>query len=220
MSLSSTTRRNDYTGSGSVSVYAYSFRIFAQGDLQVIVRDTAGTETTLTITTDYTVSGVGGSTGGNVTLVNASQAWLTAGKLTSGYHLSIRRVVSLVQNTDIRNQGSFYPETHEDALDYLTMIDQQQQDDIDRSVHLPDSIPITDFDPTLPSDIESNAGSAIIVNDAGDGLTLSPDISNIPLFYTQAAQPADPGASDLAFWNDTGIGQLKMWDGGGWRVFA
>lgn len=63
---------------------------------------------------------------GSITLINNGQAWLTAGNLTSGYTIVITRIVPLIQNTSVRNQGDFYPETLEDAFDYLTMIAQQQ----------------------------------------------------------------------------------------------
>lgn len=139
MTVSSTTSRNDYVGNGATSSYAYSFRIFANTDLVVTVRDTNSVETTLALTTDYTVSGVGNGSGGNVVLVNASQSWLLGGFLRSGFALSIQRRLPLTQATDIRNQGDFYPETHEDQFDRLVMISQQQQDSLNRSVQLGDS---------------------------------------------------------------------------------
>lgn len=220
MSLSSATRRNDYTGNGSVSVYAYSFRIFSQDHLTVKVRSTADVETTLTLTTDYTVSGVNLGAGGNVTLVNASQSWLAAGKLKSGWTISIIREVDLVQNTDIRNQGSFYPETHEDAFDYLTMADQQQQDELDRAVKLPDTILPSVFDPTLPTTVNDNPGATIIVNSAGTAWTMSGSLTGVPNYFRQEATPTSPAADQLAFWYDTSVDQMKIWDGSSWRAFA
>ena len=170
MSIASTTNRVDYTGNGAVDTYAYTFRIFAKTDLRVTVRNTDDEETTLTVDTDYTVTGVGDSGGGNVVLVNSSQAWLDAdGDLKSNYRLTIRRVRSLKQETDIRNQGDFFPETHEDAFDHGVMIDQQQQDEIDRAVLLPETVPTSEFDPTLPSDIAGAESKVPLTNDDGDG---------------------------------------------------
>ena len=144
MTLSSATSRVSYTGNGAVDTYAYTFKIFSEDDLLVTVRDTNGVETTLTIDTDYTVSGVGSVSGGNVVLVNSAQAWLDGdGDLKSSYVITIRRVRDLIQQTDIRNQGAFYPEIHEDQFDILTMQDQQQQDEIYRSVKLPEPTPLT-----------------------------------------------------------------------------
>jgi hypothetical protein len=218
MSLSSSTARNDYTGAGTTSAFAYSFRIVSQTDLFVQVRNsTTGVVTTLTITTDYTVSGVGVGTGGNVTLVNAAQAWLTAGKLSTGYTMMIRRKPPLVQNTDIKNQGTFYPETHEDAFDYAMMVDQKQQDEIDRSVKLPDPILPATFDPTLPANITLYPGSSVVVNSTGNGFTMS---SAYFAFYIQATAPTNPAANVLAFWFDQSIDQMKIWCVTGWRIIA
>ena len=52
--ISSTTSRMDYTGNGAVDTYSYSYKIFANTDLLVTVRNTSDVETTLTLTTDYT----------------------------------------------------------------------------------------------------------------------------------------------------------------------
>lgn len=192
MSLSSATCRNDYTGDASWSVKPYSFKIFDESHLRVVVRDTDGVETVLTLTTDYTISDVGNVNGGNVTLVNASQAWLTAGKLKTGYRLTIRRVLPLTQGTDIRNQGDYYGETHEDEFDRRVMVGQQQQDQLDRSLRLPESISPDDFEMELPGDIADNPGKVLAVNAAGDGIELSDATQGAtgPAGATGAAGPA------------------------------
>lgn len=168
MSISSTTSRNNYVGTASLHAYSYSFYIQDDDDLLVTVADTDGVETALTKTTDYTVSGVGAANGGTVTLVNASQAWLTSGELKTGYVITIRRVLSLKQEADIRNQGTYFPETHEDVFDHQTMVDQQQQDEIGRSVKLPETYQ-SGFDPTLPIGIVGAESKAPITNAAGNG---------------------------------------------------
>lgn len=168
MTLSTDSGRVQYTGNGNVDTYAYNFRIFQEADLRVTVRDTSDppVETTLALTTDYTVSGEGTLNGGNVALVNSSQVWLDVdGDLKTGYELSIRRVVDIVQETDIRNQGPFFPEIHEDEFDYLTMIDQQQQDAIDRSLHMSETFP--DVDTELPA---PDSGKFLRWNTTEDGL--------------------------------------------------
>lgn len=135
MTVSSTTNRNDYIGAGSLDTYAYSFKIFSESSLVVTVADTDDVETTLTIATDYTVTGVGEVNGGNIVFVDSGQDWLDGdGDLKIDYFLTIRRVRSLLQGTDIRNQGDYFPETHEDEFDKQIMIDQQQQEEIDRSL--------------------------------------------------------------------------------------
>jgi hypothetical protein len=130
MTVSATTSRNDYIGDGSAggsgAPYTVSFRFFADADLLVTKRDAAGSETTLALGIDYAVTGAGSTNGGTMTL--------TAGNLAAGYTLTVRRVLDLLQQTDLRNQGSFLAETHERVFDRLVMIAQQQQDTLERSL--------------------------------------------------------------------------------------
>lgn len=100
MAISSETNRNNYVGNGATLTYAYGFRILDDDHLLVTVRDSVGTETTLTKTTDYTVTGVGQSSG-NVVLVAGSQAWIDGSSFfETGWVLSIRRMLPLTQPTD------------------------------------------------------------------------------------------------------------------------
>lgn len=201
MSISSATNRVDYTGNGATDTYTYTFRIFNEADLEVTVRDTSDVETTLALSTDYTVTGVG-STGGTIVLVNSAQSWLDGdGDLKSGYALTIRRVLDLVQETDIRNQGAFFPETHEDQFDKLVMIAQQQQDELSRSATMPVTVAASVFSPEFPASLPSNPGATIIVNDAGDGFDLGPtadQISSANADATAAAASAVAAAASAA----------------------
>ncbi|MBT4114773.1 hypothetical protein HOE41_04115, partial [Candidatus Woesearchaeota archaeon] len=62
MAVSSTTSKVSYSASSSQTVFAYTFKIFADADLKVYVNDVQKT-----LTTDYTVSDAGETSGGNVT---------------------------------------------------------------------------------------------------------------------------------------------------------
>jgi hypothetical protein len=201
MSVSSTTNRADFTGNGAAFIYPFTFPILDEDDLRVVVLSSTGVETTLTIASDYTVSGVGDDEGGNVTLVNNSQAWLTSGMLSSGYTMTIRRLRPVTQTTDISNQSHFYPEVLETAFDHGIMIAQQQQEEIDRSVKLPASLSSAAFDPTLPTMDVDDAGKVIQVNDDGDGLTLGAaqtDITGIGTSVTAAAASATASAASAS----------------------
>jgi hypothetical protein len=125
--------RNDYVSLGNTADFDYSFKIFSQTHLLVTVRSPAGVETTLTLTTDYSVDGVGNPAGGQITLV-AGKDWMTDGFLTIGWAITIIRFLPLTQEADIRNQGEFYPETHEDVFDRITMLIQQLNELLGRSV--------------------------------------------------------------------------------------
>lgn len=174
MTVPSKINRWDYVGNGAANTYAYTKKAFVNTDLVVTVADTDGDETSLVIGVDYTVTGVGEITGGNIVLVNASQAWLTSGFLITDYAITIRRIRPVTQDTDIRNQGDFFPETHEDEFDKQIMIDQQQQDELDRSVKI--AVTETGVSTTLPSAtadafIGWNAAATALTNKAPTSLT-------------------------------------------------
>tara|TARA_R100000656_G_C3955521_1_gene129098 strand:- start:253 stop:2526 length:2274 start_codon:yes stop_codon:yes gene_type:complete len=194
MTLSSATNRNDYVGNNSTATYNYTFKIFNKNDLLVTKKDTNDVETTLTVDTDYTVTGVSDINGGTIVL--------TAGNLATGYALTIRRVRTVIQETDIRNQGDFFPESHEDAFDHQIMIAQQQQDELDRSSKLPESIPSSSFDPTLPTDIKSGGGRALKINDDGNGFELGPTATQVAQ-YQDAINSAPPWFNVLDYGDGT-----------------
>jgi hypothetical protein len=196
MSIASETSRVDYVGNASTDEYDFTFLIFAEDDLLVSLRDTDDIETTLTLNTDYTVDGIADPDGGTITL--------TAGNLGSGETLTIRRVRDIIQETDIRNQGEFFPETHEDTFDQLTMVDQQQQDEIDRSIKLPETVAATGFDTALPADITSSPGDVLAVNPDGDGFQFITPVSG-----TLAGEVA----GDLSLTTDGGSIVLTSPDG-------
>lgn len=151
--------RNDYVGNGATATYSYGWKIFEAGDLYVTQRDTNDVETVLEYPADFSVTGVGLAAGGTITL--------TDGALPNGYNLTIRRVVTLEQATDLRNQSAFFAEVHEDTFDYLMMAIQQQQDVLDRSLRLPETITPGSINVTLPV---PEAGKALMWD--ADGINL------------------------------------------------
>ena len=129
MTISSTTVKNSYSGNGSTTAFAYTFKIFANTDLQVIIRSSTGTETVKTLTTHYTVSGVGDASGGNVTFT-------TGNTPASGETVVIRRAVPQTQAIDYIANDPFPAESHEEGLDRATMTLQQVQEELDRAIKL------------------------------------------------------------------------------------
>jgi len=110
MTVSTTTSKVSYTGNGSTTVFAYTFKIFADAEVTVYVDNVVKT-----LTTHYTVSGAGTASGGNVTF--------TAGNTpASSTSVVLLRNISQTQATDYVENDSFPAETHEAALDKLTML--------------------------------------------------------------------------------------------------
>lgn len=116
MTVSTEVSREKYTGNGVTTDFDYRFRVFSADELVVTVADTTDNIRTLVMNTDYTVTGTGSRNGGKVKLVNA---------LANNWRISIERDLPVTQETDVRNQGNFFPEVHEDAWDKLTMLIQQ-----------------------------------------------------------------------------------------------
>lgn len=116
MTVSTVVDHNDYTGNGVTTSFPYTFRIFKKTDLAVSVVDLNENITELVLDTDYTVTNAGGYNGGNVVLT---------APLANGWKISIARELEPTQETDLRNQGKFFAEVHEDAFDKLTMLIQQ-----------------------------------------------------------------------------------------------
>lgn len=212
MTVSSSTSRMSYIGADSTSVFPYSYKIFDQSELLVTVALTStGVETTLVIATDYTVSGVGTSTGGNVTLVNASQAWLTAGNLKTGYTMSIRRVVPVTQTTSILSNGPYDAKLHEKAFDRGVMRDQQLTDEVNRSLQLPETEAGTAAKTTLP-DAATRALKAFIFDASGNPSTGTLTSVGAPLTASYVCMNAQGDLSaERAL---TSTSQITVTDGG------
>lgn len=128
MTITTTSNSDQYAGNGSTATFAFNYPITAEGDLIVVLTDSTGVDTTQTLTTDYTVSVASYPGLGSITMVTVPAV---------GETLTIRRILALTQSVDLQNQGAFFAETHESAFDRYVMVDQQQQDALNRSLHFP-----------------------------------------------------------------------------------
>lgn len=185
--------REDYIGNGTTRIYSYSYRIVNEAHLRVIVADLDNVETVLILNTDYVVRDVGKKGGGTIALTSNGQAWLNGtGDLITNYKLVIKRVVPLTQELDIRNNGDFFPEVHEDAFDYARQVDIAQQEEVDRSMKLQETADVSSFNPTIPSAaLEPN--TILKVNSAGSGFEAGPTSEAIEGAEAQA-QAAEASA--------------------------
>lgn len=159
MTVSNSNARIAYSGDGSTTAFAAPFRIIDQSHVRVVLVSSTGTETVQTITTHYTVSGVGNSSF-TVTMVTAP---------ASGTKLIIRRYQPFTQGYDYVANDDFPAETHEAALDLRTMENIQNQSDISRAIRLTDG-DTSGADVTLPQMGASVASKFLRV--ATDGLSI------------------------------------------------
>ena len=162
MTVSSTTVKNSYSGDGSQTTFVYGYKIFADSDIKVIIRSSAGTETVKTITTHYTVTGAGSASGGNVVF--------TSGNIpTNTETVVLIRDVPQTQAIDYIANDPFPAETHEEGLDRATMTTQQMQEELDRSfkVSRTNTIASSEF-----TDSATTRASKTLGFDADGNLTL------------------------------------------------
>ena len=137
MTINSTTRKtNPFVGNGSAHTFPFTFKVFTDADI-VVKKLEASTsiETTLTLglNNDYIVTlnaDQNSNPGGSITLKSGGNNQ----NLASGFSLVITSDVDALQGVDLTNQGGFFPEVINDALDKAIIIHQQQQTELDRSI--------------------------------------------------------------------------------------
>lgn len=147
---SAVSKSGPYTGNGVTTSFAYGFRILDQSHIRV-VRTENGIDTILT--SGFSVLSVGAA-GGSVLFSVAPTAAQT---------ITLIRNAPFTQQTDLENQGAYYAQTIEDALDLGVMRDQQLQEQVDRSVKIPVGAATFDLD-GLVTDIVRVADSVAAVD--------------------------------------------------------
>jgi hypothetical protein len=157
VTVSSATNKVSYNGNGSTTVFAYGFKIFDQDDLTVIIRNASGGETTKTITTHYTVSGVGAASGGNVTMGTAP---------ASGESLTIIREQPLTQGLDLVPNDPFPATLVEDTLDKITFMVHQHEETLNRTIKGSKTTTITD--PSFTEDATARANKVFAFDASGN----------------------------------------------------
>ena len=124
MTVSSTSNKISYTANGSTATFAYNFPIFAseESTLKVYVADTLKT-----LTTHYTVTNAGTASGGNV-------VFTTGNTPANGAKVVIERILARTQLSDWNDYDKFPAETLEDTVDRLTMVAQEIDEKVGRSI--------------------------------------------------------------------------------------
>lgn len=152
MTISSTTSKNQYPGNGSNTVFVYTFKIFDEDNIAVLIGDTVQT-----ITTHYTVSGVGNDAGGNITFVTAP---------ANGTTVTLKRAEPLLQSIDYTENDDFPSAAHEEGLDRSVIRDQFLQEQINRAVKVSEGSTVSNL--TFP-DPTGDAAKFLRVNATEDG---------------------------------------------------
>jgi microcystin-dependent protein len=223
---------NNYTATAGQTAFTYSFPIFENTHIKVI-KVSGTTPTTLTLTTDYTVSGVGAANGGTVTLTSGA---------TAGDRYILYRDVTNERKTSFLQGGDFKAADVNRELDLIRM----ELQEIERNVNRCLGLQLTDEQSSILFDLDSTADrQSKFLKFSSDGLKVEPgataaDIENAAANAAAAAAALDEltdlylgeKASDPSLDNDgdalqtgalyfnTGSDQLKVYNGSSWVGFG
>ena len=172
MTISTTTRTKQYNGNASTTVFAYDFNIQAEAEIEVYLGTPVGAPTSWalqTITTHYTVSNAGVAGGGNVTFGSAPPSGTG--------NVFIRRVTPKTQATDYVENDSFPSSAHENALDKLTQVTQDMQEEIDRCFKLGTIVP--DVGTTEASSVVAERKNKLFAFDDDGDFSVTSEIGTV-----------------------------------------
>ena len=171
---------------GTTNEYPFNFAVLLQDPtaeealeaIKASVLQADGTEVELVYNTDYTVTLNTDRIGGTLTVNDIR---------TSGDYITIYRQYAQTQEVDYKDFNSAPAETFEQCFDKLTMLSQQQQEEINRSIKLPVSSDITNL--SLPNPV---AGRTLKWNESETGLINSDvSIDEIDEFVKSANESAE-----------------------------
>ena len=165
MTISTTIIKSSYSGNGSTTAFTYNFKITDQDDIQVIIRSANGTETVKTLTTHYTVAGVGG---------NSGTVTFTSGNIpVTGETVVLRRSTPQTQAMDLIDNDPMSADTIETAHDKVTSISQELQEQVDRSIKLSRTNTMTSTEFTVDA---TNRANKILAFDSSGEIAVTQEL--------------------------------------------
>ena len=170
MTVGVSLKRVVQTGTGSTAAFNFNAPVLDDDELSVFTYNTSTKAQSLQTkggsgTYDYTVS------------INSSTKFATITlntNLPTSHRITILRNIPLTQGVDYVQGDPFSAETHEGALDKLTLIAAQVQEEQDRSIKVIESSATTDLVMA-----ELVAQKLLVVNDAGNGIDMGPTFAEV-----------------------------------------
>lgn len=188
MTVTSTTRKKLYNGDNSTTVFPWDFKLTEEAQMKVYIDGTERAQGDATY--PWSISGVPGESG-NVTFT------LNPPPVGTG-NVLLSREMTFDQQTDYQPLDPFPAETHEAALDKLTMQVQEVNEEVGRATKTAID-DVTGADYTLPQPV---ADSVIgIWNGAGNAIDIGPtanEISNAQTYANNAATSETNAAASAA----------------------
>jgi hypothetical protein len=180
MTVQTEIKRVVQVGTGATNTFYFNATVQGLDDLKVYTVNTANVQTLQTRggagTYDYTVS------------INASTKFATVilnTNLASGFKIVILRGTPIVQQVDYVEGDPFPAETHESALDKLTIIATQLQEQLDRSLQVVETSTVTGIRVD-----EFQANKALVVDATGTKVAMGPSTDDIANAQSNASAAA------------------------------
>lgn len=139
MSVPSNLNKHVYDGNGVTTSWPFTYPVILSTDIEVILTNVAGVDQAALNPSLYTID----VSAGTVTYP------LTGSPLATGWKITLLRVEPLTQLTTLTTQGAFTAQNIERALDKLTMITQQHDEALSRTISYPVSQTPSSTDTTL-----------------------------------------------------------------------
>lgn len=155
MAILNNVTRIAYAANGVLATFAYPFEIFADDEVRVYINSTLQT-----LTTHYTVTGVGGDNGGNVVFVTPP---------TNGTTVTLIRRVNRERVTEYQPNSKIDADTLNTDIDRVWAVIQETADEETRVVRL--SIEDSSADLTLP--LEAVRANKLMAFDADGDATVT-----------------------------------------------
>ena len=133
MSIATSTAKVQYTISSTTQALPVPFYFLEDAHVKAIRSRADTADYDMVKGTDYTLTGAADEDGGTLTLI--------ATNMTIGDVVTIKRDISITQEVNYVYNDRFPAETHEKALDKLSMIAQQDREELERAIRFPESEP-------------------------------------------------------------------------------
>lgn len=200
MTLSTQTSKTSYTGNGATCVFPVPFPFLRKDDIKVLLRQD-GAELPLLPGTHYSLEGAGDPSGGSLALSEPP---------ATGQTLVVYRAPAIVQEVNYVENAAFPAETHEAALDLLTMICQALDEKLGRAVLYPVSTPqedIRDSRAFLLASESARDATLAAATQAGTSAIMAEDQATLAGVFAAQAQASVGGVRVSA--GDTAPGNLS-----------
>ena len=143
MTSTTTSAKVRYNGDGVTTAFPTTFKFIKNSHVTAVLRDANAVETTLIEFTNYTLAGAGDEDGGTLTMIVAP---------ASGEVLIIKLDVPFTQEKALPLGGPFPSTQVEEMGDLAAMVSSKNNENFERTLHVPESDSQNGADLELPID--------------------------------------------------------------------